>query len=59
MLGAIALAVALATAASLAQSIPAGYRTVYITSAVDNKYVVVPKSATSGGAIVVYVHLPS
>lgn len=43
------------TAGGLAQTIPTGYRTVYITSAVDAKYVVVPKSATSGAAIVVWV----
>ncbi|KAI1866710.1 uncharacterized protein JN550_007563 [Neoarthrinium moseri] len=39
-------------ATGLAQA-PTGYRTVYITSMVDTKFVVVPKSATSGSAIVV------
>ncbi|KAH8205232.1 hypothetical protein TruAng_000644 [Truncatella angustata] len=52
MLAAAFLITAL-TSTGLAQSVPAGYRTVYITSAVDSKYVVQPKSATSGGAVVV------
>ena len=32
---------------------PAGYRTVYITSMVDTKFVVVPKAAKAGNTIVV------
>jgi hypothetical protein len=41
--------------AGLAQSIPAGYSKVYITSAVDTKYAIVPKSAANGSTIVVCV----
>lgn len=40
-------------ATSLAQTIPAGYSKVYITSAVDAKFVVVPKSAANGSTVVV------
>ena len=48
---------ALALPAPQASAIPSGYRKVYITSAVDTKYVVVPKAATAanGGLVVVYV----
>ncbi|KAE8449075.1 hypothetical protein EG329_008663 [Mollisiaceae sp. DMI_Dod_QoI] len=34
-------------------SVPAGYRAVYLTSKVDSKFVIVPKTATTGAAIVV------
>jgi hypothetical protein len=44
-------------ATGLAQA-PAGYRKVYMTSMVDSKFVIVPKSATNGSTIVVLV-LPS
>ncbi|KAI4604215.1 hypothetical protein KJ359_000346 [Pestalotiopsis sp. 9143b] len=40
-------------ATSLAQTIPAGYSKVYITSAVDAKFVVVPKTAANGSTVVV------
>ena len=53
MLGASLLALALA-ATGYAQA-PAGYRTVYITSAVNANFVVVPKSATAGSTLVVLV----
>ncbi|KAI0003895.1 carbohydrate-binding module family 13 protein [Xylariaceae sp. FL0662B] len=39
-------------AAGFAQA-PEGYRTVYITSMVDSKFVLVPTSATSGSTLVV------
>ncbi|KAL1881480.1 hypothetical protein VTK73DRAFT_3542 [Phialemonium thermophilum] len=51
MLASIFVLVAAATA-GLAQA-PDGYRTVYITSAVNPKFVIVPKSAASGSTIVV------
>jgi hypothetical protein len=35
--------------------VPEGYRTVYITSMVNPKFVVVPKARTSGSALVVFV----
>ncbi|ETS74272.1 hypothetical protein PFICI_14138 [Pestalotiopsis fici W106-1] len=40
-------------ATSFAQTIPAGYSKVYITSAVDAKFVIVPKSAANGSTVVV------
>ncbi|KAI0174243.1 ricin B lectin domain-containing protein [Pestalotiopsis sp. NC0098] len=40
-------------ATTLAQTIPAGYSKVYITSAVDAKFVVVPKMAANGSTVVV------
>ena len=43
-------------ATGLAQA-PDGYRTVYITSNVDAKYVVVPKAASAGSTTVVSVEL--
>lgn len=43
--------------AGLAQA-PAGYRTVYITSAQDTKFAVVPKSRTASATLVVYVFSP-
>ncbi|KAK9780009.1 putative Ricin B lectin domain-containing protein [Seiridium cardinale] len=46
------LLLTLATA-GLAQTIPPGYRAVYITSTVDAKHVVVPKAASSGSTVVV------
>ncbi|KAI4671775.1 uncharacterized protein J4E78_000271 [Alternaria triticimaculans] len=51
MLTTILIALAL-TATGLAQA-PEGYRTVYITSAQDNKFVVVPKSRAAGATLVV------
>ena len=41
-------------AAGFAQA-PAGYKTVYITSLVNAKFVVVPKASTAGSGIVVFV----
>ncbi|KAI1391339.1 carbohydrate-binding module family 13 protein [Hypoxylon trugodes] len=43
----------LAFAATGFAQAPEGYRTVYITSMVDSKFVVVPKSAASGSTVVV------
>jgi hypothetical protein len=34
-------------------AVPEGYRTVYITSKQDTKYVVVPKTRTAGATLVV------
>jgi hypothetical protein len=34
---------------------PEGYRTVYITSKQDTKFVIVPKARTAGSTLVVYV----
>ena len=51
-------ALALAATTGLAQTIPEGYKTVYITSAVDTKFVIVPKAPLppkSGGSPVVQV----
>jgi hypothetical protein len=49
------LAFALA-ATGFAQTVaPEGYRTVYISSMVDTKYVVVPSARSAGANIVVYV----
>ena len=45
----------LALAATAFAQAPEGYRTVYITSAVDTKFVVQPKSSASGSTIVVLV----
>lgn len=45
-------------ATGLAQTVPEGYKTVYITSAVDTKFVIVPKAPLppkSGGTPVVQV----
>ncbi|KAF1833977.1 hypothetical protein BDW02DRAFT_579960 [Decorospora gaudefroyi] len=44
---------ALALAATSLAAPPEGYRTVYMTSAQDQKYVVVPKSRTAGATLVV------
>lgn len=57
MIGQVLLALAFA-ATGIAQA-PEGYRTVYITSNVDTKFVVVPKAATSGSGVVVFVQFPS
>ncbi|KAI1403039.1 carbohydrate-binding module family 13 protein [Hypoxylon fuscum] len=43
----------LAFAATGFAQAPEGYRTVYITSMVDSKFVVVPKTATTGSGLVV------
>jgi hypothetical protein len=44
------------SATGLAQTAaPEGYRKVYITSNVNPKFVMVPKAATSGSTVVVYV----
>lgn len=43
----------LALAATGFAQAPAGYGTVYVTSLVDKKFVIVPKSATNGSAVVV------
>jgi len=56
MLSSSLLVLALA-AAGFAQTPPAGYKTVYITSMVNAKFVVVPKTSTAGSAIVVFVSL--
>jgi hypothetical protein len=53
MLSTIFLGLALAVT-SLAQA-PEGHRTVYITSAQDTKFVVVPKPRTTGATLVVLV----
>ncbi|KAH8898377.1 hypothetical protein GQ53DRAFT_777789 [Thozetella sp. PMI_491] len=45
--------VALALAATCLADVPAGYRKVYITSNVNTKFVIVPKAAKAGAAIVV------
>lgn len=44
-------------ATGLAQA-PEGYRTVYITSMVNKKFVVQPKTANAGSTLVVYVSVP-
>ncbi|KAI1103052.1 carbohydrate-binding module family 13 protein [Jackrogersella minutella] len=43
----------LAFAATGLSQVPDGYRTVYITSMVDSKFVLVPKAATAGSTLVV------
>lgn len=48
----------LALAATGFAQAPEGYRTVYITSNVDPKFVIVPKAATSGSGTVVLVSSP-
>lgn len=45
----------LALAATGLTQAPEGYRAVYITSAVNSQFVVVPKSATAGSTLVVLV----
>ena len=55
MLGTSVLLLALA-AVGLAQ-VPEGYRTVYITSNVDPKFVIVAKARTAGSTTIVYVSL--
>lgn len=45
----------LALAATGLAQVPDGYRTVIITSMVDEKFVIVPKAATSGSTTVVFV----
>jgi hypothetical protein len=53
MLG-ISVAVLALAATGFAQVVaPAGYRTVYITSKVDTKFVVVPKAPVKAGTTVV------
>lgn len=52
MLATTVLTLALA-ATGFSQALPEGYRRVYITSAVDTKFIVVPKTAAKGGDIVV------
>ena len=49
----IALAFAAATGLSSPVDVPAGYKTVYITSNVNAKFVVQPKAAKAGSAVVV------
>jgi len=44
-----------AFAATGLAAVPEGYRSVYITSMVNTKFVVVPKARTSGSALVVFV----
>ena len=44
---------AFALAATGMAVVPEGYRTVYITSKQDTKYVVVPKTRTAGATLVV------
>lgn len=56
MLGASVILFALA-AVGLAQ-VPEGYRTVYITSNVDPKFVIVAKARTAGSTTIVYVSPP-
>jgi hypothetical protein len=51
MLATTLIALTLATV-GFAQA-PEGYRTVYITSKQDAKFVIVPKTATNGSALVV------
>jgi hypothetical protein len=45
----------LALAAVGMAEVPAGYKTVYLTSMVDPKYVIVPKAAKNGSTTVVFV----
>lgn len=45
----------LAFAATGFAQAPEGYKTVYVTSMVDTKFVLVPKTATAGSTLVVYV----
>jgi hypothetical protein len=45
--------ITLALAATGLSQAPEGYRTVYITSAQDTKFVVVPKTRTAGATLVV------
>lgn len=47
--------IVLAFAATGFAQAPEGYRTVYVTSMVDPKFVLVPKAATAGSTLVVYV----
>jgi hypothetical protein len=56
MLGTAVFLLALA-ATGLAQA-PEGYRTVYITSNVNTKFVIVPKARTTGSTTIVYVSPP-
>ncbi|KAH8667929.1 hypothetical protein BGZ60DRAFT_528273 [Tricladium varicosporioides] len=58
MLTSSILALALA-ASGLAVDIPAGYRAVYITSMVDKKFVVVPKTPVKAGSTLVVQTLTS
>ncbi len=44
-----------ALAATALADVPAGYRTVYLTSKVDAKLTIVPKAATAGSIIQVFV----
>lgn len=46
---------ALAFAATGIAQAPEGYRTVYMTSMVDTKFVIMPKTRTAGSTLVVYV----
>lgn len=55
MLGTTVILLAIA-ATGFAQA-PEGYRTVYITSNVNPKFVIVPKARTSGTTTIVYVSL--
>lgn len=55
MLATSLFALALAATGFAQTTPPAGYRKVYITSMVDAKYVVVPKAASAGSTLVVYV----
>jgi hypothetical protein len=47
--------IAFALAATGVAVPPEGYRTVYITSKQDTKFVIVPKGRTAGNTLVVYV----
>ncbi|KIH87795.1 hypothetical protein SPBR_05318 [Sporothrix brasiliensis 5110] len=49
----LALAFAAATGLAVPLDVPAGYKTVYITSNVNAKFVVQPKAAKAGSAVVV------
>lgn len=46
-------ALVLAFAATGLAQVPSGYRTVYITSKQDTKFVIVPKTRTNGSTLVV------
>jgi hypothetical protein len=53
MLATSIIALTLAATGIAQTKVPAGYRKVYMTSMVDAKYVVVPKSAANGQTTVV------
>ena len=58
MLATSVLALALAATGFAQVTVPEGYKTVYLATMVNQKFVIVPKAAQNGSTIVVLVSSP-